>query len=89
MGARAGELDLDVVLMALYAINYEARGGYCTPEPLGAGGDVYNAMYGSPDPAVLDELVARTASTFFERENEIRAASEGEIISLFAPASID
>lgn len=75
-----GLLDLDVVLMALYATGYNVREAYCTPEPLGAGGDVYSAMYGTPDPAALDDLVGRTASTFFERESEIRASSDAEIL---------
>jgi sugar phosphate isomerase/epimerase len=78
-----GHLDLDVVLMALAVIGYGERDGYCTPEPLGAGSDPYQAMYGSPDPAALDELVQRTAQTFFTREREIREASDAEILERY------
>lgn len=74
-----GSLDLDLVIMALYAIGYHEGDYFCTPEPLGPGGDPYPAMWGNPDPAVLDELVRQTASYFYEREAEILNASEAEL----------
>ena len=70
-----GMLDLDTIIMALYLINYNRPGCYCTPEPLGPGGDPYPAMFGRPEPAVLDELVAKTAQTFRQREEAVRAIS--------------
>lgn len=81
----AGLLDLDVVLMALYAVGYHAdpTRGWCTPEPLGAGGDPYRAMHGTPDPAALDALVRLTAATFFEREQQILAAGDGELLAAY------
>jgi len=63
-----GSMDLDTVLMALYVIGYNRSGCFCTPEPLGPGGDPYPAMHGIPDPARLDRLVMRTATCFRERE---------------------
>jgi D-psicose/D-tagatose/L-ribulose 3-epimerase len=69
-----GMLDLDIVLMALYAIGYDDERCFCTAEPLGPGGDPYPQMWGSPDPAMLDRLVEQTARTFREREGEILAA---------------
>ena len=75
-----GSLDLDLVLMALYAVGYHERECFCTPEPLGPGGDPYPAMWGDPDPEVLDELVARTANYFYEREAEILNASDAELL---------
>jgi sugar phosphate isomerase/epimerase len=74
-----GLLDLDIVLMALYAIGYDEREAYCTPEPLGAGSNPYSAMYEAPDPGALDDLVARTTSTFFERVAVILGAGESEL----------
>ncbi len=74
-----GLLDVDIVLMALYAIGYSDRGGYCTPEPLGAGSDPYSAMYDDPEPAALDALVGQTAATFFAREAAIIAASDEQL----------
>jgi sugar phosphate isomerase/epimerase len=82
----AGLLDVDVVLMALYAIGYERRDGYCTPEPLGAGGNPYAAMYEVSDPAVLDAVVAQTAATFHEREASILAATDEELLERFPAA---
>jgi hypothetical protein len=82
----AGLLDLDVVLMALYAIGYELRDGYCTPEPLGAGGNPYAAMYEGTDPTVLDALVAQTATTFYDREAAILGATDEELLDRFPGA---
>lgn len=75
-----GMLDVDQVLMALYATGYQRRDAFCTAEPLGAGGNPYSAMFEAPDAGALDQLVARTASTFFEREAAILAASDGELL---------
>jgi D-psicose/D-tagatose/L-ribulose 3-epimerase len=75
-----GLLDLDMVLMALYAVGYNVGDRFCTPEPLGPGGNPYVSMYGQPDSAALDELVAQTAATFYEREAEILAASDVDLL---------
>jgi D-psicose/D-tagatose/L-ribulose 3-epimerase len=79
MALGLGMLDLDIVLMALYAIGYDADHCYCTAEPLGPGGDPYPQMWGSPDPAMLDRLVEQTARCFYEREDAILAAAAGEL----------
>jgi len=66
-----GSLDLDAIIMALYLIGYNEEGRFCTPEPLGPGGDPYPAMYGEPDPRSLDRMVEQTARYFREREAEL------------------
>lgn len=63
-----GAMDLDTIIMALYVIGYNRPGCYCTPEPLGPGGDPYPAMFGKPDAKLLDNLVNKTAQYFRERE---------------------
>jgi len=68
-----GSLDVDTLMMALYLIGYNNDSCFCTPEPLGPGGDPYPAMYGKPDPALLDSLVEKTARYWREREAEVRA----------------
>jgi len=68
-----GQMDLDTVLRALYVIGYNQPGHFCTPEPLGPGGDPYPAMFGKPDPELLDSLVETTVRTFREREAAIKA----------------
>jgi len=75
-----GMLDLDIVLMSLYLVGYHIADSYCTPEPLGPGGDPYPQMWGNPDPTMLDVLVAQTASTFYERDQEIFSASETDLM---------
>ena len=67
-----GSLDVDTLIMALYLIGYNNEWCYCTPEPLGPGGDPYPAMYGKPNPALLDELVRKTAATWRDRESVVR-----------------
>jgi len=67
-----GSLDIDTLIMALYAIGYNNDWCYCTPEPLGPGGDPYPAMFGKPDPELLDSLVRKTATYWREREGEVR-----------------
>ena len=66
-----GSMDLDTIIMALYLIGHNAQGRYVTPEPLGPGGNPYPAMFGRPDPAVLDEMVRQTASCFRERQDAV------------------
>ena len=65
-------LDLDAVLMALYLLDYPEGQRFATPEPLGPGGDPYPAMFGQPNAAVLDTLVAHTASYWRKREEQIK-----------------
>jgi sugar phosphate isomerase/epimerase len=79
MALGLGMLDLDVVIMALYAVGYDADGCFCTGEPLGPGGDPYPQMWGTPDPAMLDRLVEQTARTFYDRETEVLGAGEAEL----------
>lgn len=64
-----GSMDLDTIIMALYVIGYNKPGCFCTPEPLGPGGDPYPAMYGKPNTKKLDELVQKSAEYFRQREN--------------------
>ncbi len=68
-----GSLDVDTLIMALYLIGYNRPGCFVTPEPLGPGGDPYPAMFGNPDPAVLEKLVQQTARYFREREDAVRS----------------
>ncbi|HVP79656.1 MAG TPA: sugar phosphate isomerase/epimerase family protein [Thermodesulfobacteriota bacterium] len=69
-----GSLDLDTIIRALYVVGFNTDGHYVTPEPLGpTGGDPYQAMHGTPDPAALDRLVGQTALYFREREREVLA----------------
>lgn len=67
-----GSLDLDALLMALYAIGYTDGDRFATPEPLGPGGDPYPAMFGKPDPDLLDKLVSATTAYWREREKHIK-----------------
>lgn len=71
-GLGDGALDLDTVLRALYAIGFHRCDCFCTLEPLGPGGNPYQAMHDRPDPAQLDRLVMQTARYFREREELIR-----------------
>jgi D-psicose/D-tagatose/L-ribulose 3-epimerase len=77
-----GSLDLDLILMALYVIGYNNDSCFCTPEPIGAGIDPYSVLYGRYDHEILDELVKKTASCFYEREEEILNASDSEIVNM-------
>lgn len=63
-----GSMDLDIIIMALYLLEYNQDGRYVTAEPLGPGGDPYPAMYGNPDKCNLDLLVQQTITYFRERE---------------------
>lgn len=69
----AGSLDVDAVIMALYVIGYAEGARFATPEPLGPGGDPYPAMFGKPDPSLLDKLVSDTVRYWREREDMIKA----------------
>lgn len=71
-----GSLDVDAILMALYLVDYAHGPRFATPEPLGPGGDPYPAMYGKPDPALLDALVARTATYWRKREAQIKTLAK-------------
>ena len=68
-----GSLDLDMIIMSLYLINYNQPGCFVTPEPLGPGGNPYPAMNEIPNQKVLDQLVKQTAAYFRERENYLLA----------------
>jgi D-psicose/D-tagatose/L-ribulose 3-epimerase len=78
-GLGQGLLDIDIVLMALYAVGYNRGENYCSAEPLGAGGNPFVAMFAPPNTRVVDELVAVTAATFYGREQEILAASDEDL----------
>jgi sugar phosphate isomerase/epimerase len=67
-----GSMDVDSVLMALYLVDHTEGPRFCTPEPLGPGGDPYPAMFGHPSEAALDRMVARTAKCFRTREEQIK-----------------
>ena len=64
-----GAMDLDIIIMALYLLEFNREGRYVTPEPLGPGGDPYPAMFGKTDKGVLNQLVEQTARYFRERED--------------------
>ena len=68
-----GSLDVDTLIMALYLIGYNNDKRFCTPEPLGPGGDPYPAMFGRPDTDMLDALVCNTARYWKEREEYVRS----------------
>ena len=68
----SGSLDIDIIIMALYLIEYNNDDAcFVTPEPLGPGGDPYPAMYGKPDPKLLDNLVKTSVEYFRTREEEV------------------
>jgi D-psicose/D-tagatose/L-ribulose 3-epimerase len=69
-----GSMDVDALLMALYAIGYTEGLRFATPEPLGPGGAPYPAMFGKPDAASLDLLVSQTATYWREREEAVLAS---------------
>jgi sugar phosphate isomerase/epimerase len=67
-----GSLDVDTIIMALYQIGFNNEWSYCTPEPLGSGGDPYPAMFGKPNKTMLDDLVRKTAAYWNQREDIVR-----------------
>lgn len=74
-----GSMDLDLILMALYAVGYNNDRCFCSAEPLGPGGDPYPQMFGNPPPDILDPLVAQTAKYFYEREETLLTADLDEL----------
>lgn len=76
-----GMLDLDIVIMSLYLTGYNNNKCFCSAEPLGGGANPYDMLHGRQDPAVLDELVAKTTSYFHEREEEILNADDNELLA--------
>lgn len=66
-----GMINIDIVIMALYLINYNQEGKYVTGEPLGIGGNSYQLMHGNPDSSKLDFLVKQTINYFKERERAL------------------
>lgn len=77
----SGQLDVDVVIMALYATGYHEAEGFCTAEPLGTGANPYAMMFGAPDAPALDAMVAQTARTWREREDAVLGASDDELLA--------
>lgn len=75
----SGLLDLDIVIMALYAAGHHDGDRFCSAEPLGSSANPYAAMHGLPDPKELDGLVAATARTWHERVAAVLAASDEEL----------
>ncbi len=75
-----GSMDLDLIIMALYAAGYNNSKCFCSAEPLGPGGDPYPQMFGNPSPEILDPLVAQTARYFYERQEEILCADPDELM---------
>jgi hypothetical protein len=49
---------------------HNREGRFVTPEPLGPGSNPYPAMFGNPDPKMLDRLVFNTVNYFREREEQ-------------------
>jgi len=67
-----GSLDIDTLIMSLYLIGFNNDDScFLSPEPLGPGGDPYPAMYGKPDPKLLDKLVSDSVTYFRAREEEV------------------
>jgi sugar phosphate isomerase/epimerase len=77
-----GLLDVDMVLMALYAVGFNTGDRFCTAEPLGGGADPYVQMFGPPNVPMLDEMVATTADTWRAREEAVLSASDSELLAL-------
>lgn len=75
----SGMLDLDIVIMALYAAGYHLRGGFCTPEPVGIGPNPYDHLYGKLDLGCLDDLVRQSVFYFKEREEVLLSAEPEEL----------
>ncbi|WP_099361212.1 sugar phosphate isomerase/epimerase family protein [Fredinandcohnia onubensis] len=84
-----GLMDLDIIQMALYVIGYNNPKAFCSAEPLGLGGNPYEAMHGSPDPVILDEMVSQTATYFYERENELLNATEEDLNKLITSYGLE
>lgn len=74
MALGRGMMDLDRILKALYLAGCNNDKFFCTPEPLGPGGDPYPAMHGIQDSGSLDLMVQETAAYFRQREANILAS---------------
>jgi D-psicose/D-tagatose/L-ribulose 3-epimerase len=66
-----GSMDVATIIRALYVIGFNEPGRFVTFEPLGPGGDPYPAMYGRPDKAKLDALVATSIRYFRQCEEMV------------------
>lgn len=69
MALGTGMLNLDVVIMSLYLIDYNNKNAFLSAEPLGPTADPYPQMNGLTDPQILDRLVSDTAYYFYKRES--------------------
>lgn len=67
----SGMINLDIIIMALYLIDYNDKRAFCTAEPLGPGADPYPQMNGVNDPEMLERLAKETACYFYKREDLI------------------
>ena len=65
----SGMMNLDIIIMALYLINYNEKKAFCTAEPLGPGSNPYYQMNGISDPKIFDDLVEKSATYFYKRES--------------------
>ncbi|WP_063892016.1 sugar phosphate isomerase/epimerase family protein [Paenibacillus sp. Soil787] len=70
-GIGEGSMDLDIIIMALYLLDYNCQGKFVTLEPLLSGVDMYTANYGSLNQPLLDRLVQQSSSYFREREGDL------------------
>ncbi len=65
----SGMLDLDIIIMTLYLIDYNNKKAFLSAEPLGPSADPYYQIYGRTDPGILDKLVSDTSEYFHKRES--------------------
>lgn len=70
-----GCLDVDTLIIALYLIGMNNAGRFVTGEPIGPSANPFAAMYGYPDPKMLDRLVHDTVNCFREREEAVMGMS--------------
>lgn len=68
----SGMIDLDLVISALYLIDYNRGAKFVTGEPLGVGGDPYTLMNQKGNEEKFDFLVKQTADYFREREKVLK-----------------
>lgn len=71
-----GMMDLDTIIMALYVVSYNNDSLFCSAEPLGLGGNPYDAMHGTTNTEMLDQLVKQTSSYFYHREAELLSVKD-------------
>ena len=67
-----GMINLDVVIMALFLLNYHKKKRFVTAEPLGPGSDPYPARYKKHDDDQLNNLVNNTVKYFRKRESIVK-----------------